>query len=101
MLLIFLALCSLGNRAVLAKPPPAALSDALAAAAISCPVSATETCENTQLADDLQSATTGPVLTCSNASRSAFLDAIVLPQPSGYPGDTNDVPTVVIQPVGM
>ena len=65
------------------------------------PVSATETCENTQLADDLQSATTGPVLTCSNASRSAFLDAIVLPQPSGYPGDTNDVPTVVIQPVGM
>lgn len=100
-LVIVLALCSVGSAVVVAKPSPAALPDALAAAAAVWPASATRKCDNTQLVGDLQSATTGPVLTYINRTRLAFLDAIALPQPSGYPGDADIVPTLVIQIVGM
>ena len=103
MLTIFLALvcaCVLGSCAVRRDPTAVAFPDALAAAAVLCPASTTDMSIAAQLASNLQSATTAPVLTCSRNSRSAFLDAIALPQPSGYPGDADYVPALVIQPVG-
>ena len=98
-----MALCVLGSCAIHADSPvcTVAFQHAVTAAARLCPVSATEMSDTAQLASHLQSATTAPVLACSNKSRSAFVDAIALPQPSGYPGDADIVPALVIQPVGM
>lgn len=90
----------LGSHTVSANPVAVVLPDAVAAAALLCPAPVVERSRTVQLAKDLQSSTTGPVLACSNISRSAFVDAVALPQPSGYPGDASVVPTLVIQPAG-
>lgn len=90
----------LESHIVSANSIAVALPDAVAAARMLCPVPVPERSRTVQLAQDLQSATTGPVLTCSKVSRSAFLDAIALPQPSGYPGDASVLPALVIQPAG-
>ena len=100
MLTIFWAVCVLGFCAVRADPTTVAYPDAVMSAAMLCPVSAGQMSNTLQLATDLQPATIGPVLTCSSNSRSAFLDAVALPQPSGSPGDADIVPSLVIQPAG-
>lgn len=98
---VALSLCLLRGRAVHANPTAVALSDAIAAASVSCPVVTNEIRDTMQLALDLQSATVMPVLTCSNNdTRSAFLNAVALPQPSGYPGDADIMPSRVVQPAG-
>lgn len=87
----------LGSHSVHATPD--ALADAVTAAAKLCPASAREISETAQLATDSQSAATGPILTCA-ANKTAFLHAVALPQPSGHPGDADNVPALVIQPAG-
>lgn len=101
--LVALSFCLLRGRAVLANPTAVALPDAIAAASASCPVSTNEIRDTRQLARDLQlqSGTVTPILTCSNVdTRSAFLNAVALPQPSGYPGDADILPSLVVQPAG-
>lgn len=99
--LVVLSLSLLGGRAVHANPTAVALSDAILAASASCPVSRNEIRDTTQLANELQSATVLPILTCSNNNtRSAFLNAVALPQPSGYPGDADIMPSLIVQPAG-
>lgn len=66
-----------------AQPEAVGLSDARAAAAALCPVVAVHSSQEAQLASTLQDVVAGSVLTCSN--RSAFLEAITMFQPSGYP----------------
>ena len=86
----------LGEYLVDADPTAAGRREALAAATSLCPVSINN---GSQLTNDLQAAVSGQVLTCNN-SRSAFLDAIALYKPSGYPKDTELVPAFVVEPVG-
>ena len=85
-----------GEYLVIADPTAAGRPDALAAAATLCQVPVNN---GSQLANELQAAVTGQVLTCNN-SLSAFLDAIALYQPSGYPKDTELVPAFVLEPAG-
>ena len=101
MIQALLTICTLQlvNQAVRAEASAVGLDDARAAAAALCPASALGRNDSVQLDLSLQSAVSGRVLTCSR-SRPAFLDAITLFQPSGYPPDANIVPSFIVEPAG-
>lgn len=102
--LVFLLFCVtspwLSNASPSATGRSASLKAAAALCPAACPVSECSFYEP-RIAAAVQNLTTATVLTCDSLHRPAFLEAIALFQPSGYPEDLNVVPYIVVQPSGL